>query len=73
MSFTQIQSFRCTYNTITYTWRIPLLSPCIPLAFLPLAVPLLHPFVFPLYSLLLTWHPPGVIGIVHLPLWLRVN
>ncbi len=43
------------------------------LLFLPLAVSPLHPFVFPLYPLLLTWHPPVVMGIVHLPLRLLVN
>ncbi len=36
---------------------------------LPLLIPLCLPFV----SLPLTWHPPVVIGIVHLPLRLLVN
>jgi hypothetical protein len=66
-----VQSFHCTYDTIhiyiACTWHTPtcfscplLLSPCTPLC--P-----------PLYSLPLTWHPPVVIGIVHLPLRLLVN
>ncbi len=33
----------------------------------------LLPFASPLYPLPLTWHPPVVIGIVHLPLRLLVN
>ncbi len=47
-----------------YTWRN---SP----GFFPL--PLLIPLCPPLYPLLLTWHPPAVTGIVHLPLRLLVN
>jgi hypothetical protein len=44
-----------------------------PLLFAALCCFSLHPFVFPLYTPLLTWHPPFVIGIVHLPLRLLVN
>ncbi len=66
MSFS-IQSFRFTFNTKhIYMAHSHLLFP--PLAGFPL-----HPFVSPLCSLLLTWHPPVVIGIVHLPLRLLVN
>jgi hypothetical protein len=50
------------YNYI-YTWHI---SPCSP-------YPLLVPLCSPLCPFLLTWHPPVVIGIVHLPLRLLVN
>ncbi len=53
------------YNYI-YTWRIPACFSH------PLLFPL-HPFVFLLCPLLLTWHPPDVIGIVHLPVRLLVN
>jgi hypothetical protein len=42
-------------------------SPCSPLA------PLCLPFVSPLYLTPLTWLPPVVTGIVHLPLRLLVN
>jgi hypothetical protein len=44
-----------------------------PLLFSPLADFPLLPFVSPLCSLLLTWHPRVVTGIVHLPLRLLVN
>ncbi len=72
MSFSQhsIILLHIQYDYI-YTWHIhgalPLAFPapcCCPLA--PLCVP-------PLYPLPLTWHPPVVIGIVHLPLRLLVN
>ncbi len=47
-----------------YTWRN---SPGFPS---PLAD---SPLLPPLHPLLLTWHPPAVTGIVHLPLRLLVN
>ncbi len=53
-----VQSFHCTYNTVTYIHG---------------AIPLCSPFAPPLYPLLLTWHPPAVTGIVHLSLRLLVN
>ncbi len=42
------------------------------MAQLPL-LPLLTPLASPLCPLPLTWHPPVVIGIVHLPLRMLVN
>ena len=51
------------YDTI-YTWRSPLA---------PLAAPFAPLASSPLYPFPLTWHPPAVIGIVHLRLRLLVN
>ncbi len=45
-------------------------SPCFPST---LASSPLSPFASPLCPLLLTWHPPAVTGMVHLPLRLLVN
>ncbi len=63
MSF-NVQSFHCTYNTVTY------IHGAIPLTLLS---PYWLPLVSPLCPLLLTWHPPAVTGIVHLSLRLLVN
>ncbi len=61
----------CTHDTDTYIHSIYMahsnLFSC------PLLLPLCTPLCPPLYSLSLTWHPPVVIGIVHLPLRLLVN
>ncbi len=61
-------------DILMHTQLITYIHGAIPLAFpLPLLVPPCLPFASPLCPLLLTWHPPAVTGIVHLPLRLLVN
>ncbi len=59
-SFTYIQA-RVIYNLYMALPLAPLVDSLAPLA------------SFPLYPFPLTWHPPAVIGIVHLRLRLLVN